>query len=266
MRFATHTMPTSHFHRSAALPFIESRSVADGRLVCYDTHSHDVFSIGAITAGACRYWHVKSTQTITAGTVVLMNAGEAHACNPLRDAPWSYVMLYVDVAWLREAGFGADLAACMSTDVVLFESLLTLHATLLDERHETAVKYRAVVDFFTLLHSTIPLADVVKSSNPKLTRAANFIDAQFTHNLRLTDVCAASNLSAAHLVRAFKAQYGMTPHAYLINRRINHAQTQLKQGNSIAAVAHDMGFADQAHFQRRFKRVVAATPEHYRKK
>ncbi|MGL4766638.1 MAG: AraC family transcriptional regulator [Formosimonas sp.] len=257
------TRPACVFWRQADLPFVEMRTVADGRAVCYELHSHDVFAIGAITAGACDYWHIKSRQTIAAGTVVLMNPHEAHACNPLLNQPWSYVMLYVDMAWLRDLGFATPFDACMSNDETVLAALLTLHATLSNEHTTSAVKRRALVDFFTLLHRTLP-HEPPKPHNAKLIRAAEFIDAQYANPVRLTDVCVAANLSAAHLVRAFKTQYGMTPHAYLINRRINHAQKQLKQGDSIAQVAHQLGFADQAHFQRRFKRATAATPEQYR--
>ncbi|WP_236730505.1 helix-turn-helix domain-containing protein, partial [Pseudomonas savastanoi] len=47
-------------------------------------------------------------------------------------------------------------------------------------------------------------------------------------------------------------------------RRIQHAQTQLKSGKMIADVAQETGFADQAHFQREFKKHLAATPGQYR--
>jgi AraC-like DNA-binding protein len=56
----------------------------------------------------------------------------------------------------------------------------------------------------------------------------------------------------------------MTPHAYLINRRIQYSRAQLRRGRQIADVALDAGFADQAHLQRTFKRLVAATPGQYR--
>ena len=51
----------------------------------------------------------------------------------------------------------------------------------------------------------------------------------------------------------------MTPHAYLLNRRIQRSQHWLRQGVT-AEVALAAGFADQAHFQRTFKRQLAATP------
>ncbi|MCY1562271.1 Helix-turn-helix domain protein [compost metagenome] len=56
----------------------------------------------------------------------------------------------------------------------------------------------------------------------------------------------------------------MTPHAYLVNRRIQYGQARLKRGAAIADAAIESGFADQAHFQRAFKQHVAATPGQYR--
>ncbi|MDI7066180.1 helix-turn-helix domain-containing protein, partial [Klebsiella pneumoniae] len=51
---------------------------------------------------------------------------------------------------------------------------------------------------------------------------------------------------------------------YLINRRIQYSRAQLRRGYPIADVALDAGFADQAHLQRTFRRLVAATPGQYR--
>jgi AraC-like DNA-binding protein len=57
----------------------------------------------------------------------------------------------------------------------------------------------------------------------------------------------------------------MTPHAYLINSRIQYAQARLRRGEAIAEVALAAGFADQAHLQRTFKQLLAATPGQYRR-
>ena len=75
----------------------------------------------------------------------------------------------------------------------------------------------------------------------------------------------ASGLSASHLVRAFKARYGLPPHAWLLNHRIQRSRAALRDGRPIAEVAQAFGFADQAHLQRAFKRLVAATPGEYRR-
>ena len=102
------------FWRNDALPFIEARSIADGREVCYTRHAHEHFSIGAITAGRSTYVHEQSQFQVSTGTVVLMNPGDVHACNPIDNQPWSYLMLYVDTPWLtdlqHQLGFSHDLA------------------------------------------------------------------------------------------------------------------------------------------------------------
>lgn len=262
------------FWRDDALPFIEARSVEDGRKVCYAAHAHACFSIGAVTAGSCTYFNGNARAPIGAGCVVLMNPQAVHACNPVDGQTWSYLMFYVDAAWLGalqgELGASANgtfapFAAILSRDPLLFAALTALHATLLDEQAGTLHKQGAIIEFFGLLQRTLaPRPPVVDSEPPPLERAAQFIDAHCTEALTLEAICAAAGLSPSYLIRRFKLRYGMTPHAYLLNRRIQRSQQWLRQGRGLAEVALDAGFADQAHFQRSFKRHLAATPGQYR--
>lgn len=274
---ATHANNASapKFWRSDALPFIEARSIEDGRSVCYARHSHETFSIGAVIGGRSVYVNRHAHEWIGAGAVVMMNPDDVHACNPVADERWSYLMLHVDVAWLtklqHELGFSENHAfrafsQTMSLDPTLFDGLSKLHAILVDADAESLRKQGAAITFFSEVQQKLNPA----SSKPyydashQLTRAAEFITENCTQALKLEDVCKAADLSASHLIRAFKQRYGMTPHAYLINRRIQYSRAQLRRGRLIADVALDAGFADQAHLQRTFKRLVAATPGQYR--
>jgi hypothetical protein len=90
------------FWRSDALPFIEARSIDDGRKVCYAKHSHETFSIGAVTGGRSVYLNRHAREWIGAGAVVMMNPDDVHACNPVAGESWSYRMLHVDVAWFTK--------------------------------------------------------------------------------------------------------------------------------------------------------------------
>src|SRR5690242_16455624 len=82
------------FWRDAELPFIEAREVKDGRKVCYAKHTHESFSIGAITAGQSTYLNGRVSERVGAGAVVVINPGDVHACNPIDEQPWSYRMFY----------------------------------------------------------------------------------------------------------------------------------------------------------------------------
>lgn len=259
------------FWRDPELPFIEARSISDGRKVCYSRHSHEVFSIGAITAGQSTYLHEKTRHAISTGTVVLMNPGDVHACNPIDDQPWSYIMFYVDAQWLGRVqqacgieGF-QPLPAIQSTDSELFSRLLDLYRVLTEPTLESLEKHETAIAFFMLMQRRLGQCDApLKKASRKVERAAQYINAHFMRVVRLEEICQTASLSEAYLIRAFEQHYHMTPHAYLINRRIQHAQAQLRAGEPIAAIAQQSGFADQAHFQRVFKKHLAATPGQYR--
>lgn len=265
---------TPYFWRDDKLPFIEARAIGDGRKVCYARHSHEFFSIGAITAGHSTYLHEKSWRPIDAGTLVLMNPGDVHACNPIDDQPWSYVMFYLDAQWLtalqhdagldRNSGF-SPLAATHSHDPELFRELDRLFATLTDPLADTLHKHTTALSFFTRMLDT--LGGMVRHQGKlpsRLQRAAEYINDNFKQAISLDDICNAASLSPSYLIRSFEQRYHLTPHAYLINRRIQYAREQLRRGRLIADIAQETGFADQAHLQRAFKKHLAATPGQYR--
>ncbi|MCC8401992.1 AraC family transcriptional regulator [Paraburkholderia sp. MMS20-SJTN17] len=266
------------FWRSDALPFIEARAIDDGRRVCYAKHSHETFSIGAVTRGRSVYLNRHAREWIGAGAVVMMNPDDVHACNPVAGERWSYRMLHVDVAWItklqHELGLSGNHAfrpfsQIMTLDAALFDGLNRLYTILAGDNEidaDTLRKESAVITFFSHLQQTLdPVSLPMRAGNGQLARAAEYIAENCTRALRLDDVCEAAGLSASHLIRAFKQRYAMTPHAYLINRRIQYSRARLRRGALIADVALDAGFADQAHLQRTFKRLVAATPGQYRR-
>ena len=262
------------FWRDERLPFIEARTIADGRKVTYTRHAHEHFSIGAITTG-CSYYHYGArTFEISAGTVVLMTPGDVHACNPIHDQPWSSYLLYLDTPGLTDLqyqlGFSTDQGyrpfdTPHTRDTTLYHGLLDLYRTLVDEQAELLQKQSTLVSYFTEVQQRLtPSLAPVREVNHKLERAADYIRAYCTQALKLEDICQAADLSPSYLIRAFKQYYGLTPHAFMVNRRIQFARSQLRNGALIADVALAAGFADQAHFQRTFKQHFAATPGQYR--
>ena len=262
------------FWRDPALAFIEARTIADGRKVTYARHAHEHFSIGAITTGRSYYHYGADTFEISAGTVVLMNPGDVHACNPIANEQWSYQMLYIDTPWLTELqyqlGFSTDQGyrpfdTPYTRDPLLYRGLLELYRIVVDEQAEHLQKQSALVSYFSDVQQRLnPSPTPVREVNHKLERAAEYIREHCTQALKLEDICQAAELSPSYLIRAFKQYYGLTPHAFLVNQRIQFARAQLRQGELIADVALAAGFADQAHFQRAFKQHFAATPGQYR--
>ncbi|NQD58823.1 AraC family transcriptional regulator, partial [Pseudomonas sp. CM25] len=76
----------------------------------------------------------------------------------------------------------------------------------------------------------------------------------------------ACGIDRFRLTRAFKAAFGLAPHAYLIQLRLARARRLLAQGQTPAEVAVALGFADQSHLGRWFRRAYQLTPADYRRR
>ena len=100
-----------------------------------------------------------------------------------------------------------------------------------------------------------------------VAQAVAFIHDNCTRDISLSDIAAAARLSPFHLARVFKQALGVSPHQYLIQLRVNSARWLLSAGSgerSLAELASAVGFADQSHLTRHFKRVLGVTPGQFR--
>ena len=268
--------PRQRFLRDAGLPFIEAREVQGALDASYARHAHETFSVGAVTGGRSDYLHERGVDEVEAGTVVLMNPEAMHACNPHRGTPWSYRMIHVDANWL--AGVQAELgvgdgrgmrgfAARTSRDPALVAAVAHVCRRLADPFAGTLGRHEAAVELCTALHERLGdrVAGGPGAAPAALALVEDYLRAHSDRPVALAELVEASGLSASHLVRAFKARYGLPPHAWLLNHRIQRSRAALRDGRPIAEVAQAFGFADQAHLQRAFKRLVAATPGEYRR-
>jgi AraC family transcriptional regulator len=100
-----------------------------------------------------------------------------------------------------------------------------------------------------------------------VTAAVAFIDENYQHDISLGDIAASAHLSPYHFARTFKKSLGVTPHQYLVQVRVNSARSLIASGasaGSLAEIASAVGFADQSHLTRHFKRVFGKTPRQLR--
>ena len=98
-----------------------------------------------------------------------------------------------------------------------------------------------------------------------LARAREAIHAQFTQSLRLQELADSAGVHPVHLAREFHRCYGSTVGKYVRKLRIEAACERLACSNSsLAEIALNMGFADQAHFSRTFRMVTGVSPRRYR--
>lgn len=112
-----------------------------------------------------------------------------------------------------------------------------------------------------------PASDAAAPPTRAVSQAVRFIHENYASELNLADIGQAASLSPFHLTRVFKKAMGMSPHQYLVQVRVNSARALLAAGagrRSLAEVAAAVGFADQSHLTRQFKRVLGLTPKQLR--
>ena len=99
-----------------------------------------------------------------------------------------------------------------------------------------------------------------------LKRVLERIEHSFQSEVSLASLAREAGYSRGHFLKMFRTSTGMTPHQYVIKRRIDHAQSLLKRRElSIIDVAADCGFSSQAHLTHIFREHVGVTPAQYRR-
>lgn len=115
-------------------------------------------------------------------------------------------------------------------------------------------------------HSTLgrSLPTNTNSVSPsRLRQVRDYIHDNLGQSLSLAELASIANLSPSRFTRVFRQETGLSPHQYLIQARIEQAKHLLRSKGdiSIGSIAHQLGFADQSHFTRHFKRIVGVSPK-----
>jgi AraC-like DNA-binding protein len=99
-----------------------------------------------------------------------------------------------------------------------------------------------------------------------LRRIREYVDAHVDRNIDLETLASTAQLSVYHFARAFKQSTGVTPHGYLLQRRVERAQELLVRTNlPLSEIALETGFADHSHFARQFRRLAGMSPSEVRR-
>jgi AraC-like DNA-binding protein len=146
-----------------------------------------------------------------------------------------------------------------------------------DERaapfHRLIDAVRAGVDRFALevaVAEAVGALAVISRAHPDfhtrpVRRALEYLRERLDASITLDHLADYADLDKFHLCRAFRAQIGMPPHAYLTHLRIARAKELLHRGVRATDVAPQVGFYDQAQLTRHFRRLVGTTPARYGK-
>jgi len=241
----------------------------------FSTHAHDSYGVAVILDGAQSFRWRGTTQLAPAGSLEVMNPGEPHDGRPAGTS-FAYRTLYPSVSLMRE--LAAELSDGRVSEPVfdrtvihdppLAKRIAAMHRTLEASSGRLAQESAFVGVMSALLwrHADLkPAARTAGGEGPLVRCLRDYLDAHVTQDVSLADLARIVQRSRYTALRLFRDGTGMTPHAYLLNRRVERARRALASGCSLADTALDFGFFDQSHFTRVFKRFTGLTPGQYRR-
>jgi AraC family transcriptional regulator len=103
-------------------------------------------------------------------------------------------------------------------------------------------------------------------ADQSLRRVRDYVENHLNGDVSLGTLARVAGLSSSHFARAFHQALGVTPHTYVLQRRVACAQRMMVASDlSLAEIALAAGFADQSHLARRFRQQTGLTPDRFRK-
>ena len=251
----------------------------------YDRHWHATFGMGFMERGAHRSLSGRGTVDAHAGEVITSNPGEVHDGRPLGNRTRRWRMVYIEPVVLASMSNEADQRAAdvqLTQPVIRDETLASALRRLLQRLEHWSATWRAhrsgaaaadsrgsagalaceqslVVACGLVLrdHSTAtPDRDV----RADVRRARERLADDLARPPSLSELATLVGLSRYQLLRRFERAYGVTPHRWLRQVRLERARAAIQGGASLAHVAAACGFADQSHMTRAFAAHFGFTP------
>lgn len=253
--------------RQPAVPFIAVKIGAD-KTYAVRRHSHDTLSVGIVEQGSSTILCEPLEFSLSPGTAVLIPPGTIHLCQPDDPERFRFKMIYIDPAWLDTALGISPATLVPATSRLDKKTLDNIRAFLegfstgdafLDETH--ALEF--VGDLLTRHFNITWVEKGPDLPDDRMDRVKAVLDQGFSDDIQLDDLTDLAGMSKYTLVRQFKARYQITPHAYVVNQRINLAKDLLRKGTSVAQTAVTCGFFDQSHFIKAFKHFTGIRPTDY---
>ena len=247
----------------------------------YHRHSHDSYSFGMTETGAQAFTCRGGSHVSSAGMVMLFNPDDPHDGHCATGHGFTYRMVHIDpglvtdlLADVRGRPSGLPLfPRPVAGDARLARSLRSLHAALTGtatplERHEQLTGTMALLTRHAMLRDRRAASARAPATSASAAQAAlrirDLLHDGYASPLTADDLAAAADCSRYAAYRAFSATFGLAPSDYQRQLRLREARLLLGTGMPAAQVAIDVGFADQAHLTRWFRRCYGVTPGAYR--
>jgi AraC-like DNA-binding protein len=236
----------------------------------YAPHAHDEFTIGVCVGGSEIIDYRGGRIRPGPGSIVVLSPGEMHTGGPGNTTDgYSYRALYAEPSLLTEGTLGGfpHFSEPLIDDPELAAAILRTHTDLGANPDPLEAESRLpwLLTALARRHSTArPATDTIPGAAGIATVVRDRLADELLDPPSLAALAADLDLSRYQLLRAFRTTMGVPPYAWLAQHRVARARGLLESGLRPAEVAALVGFSDQAHLTRWFRRVLGVTPAAYR--
>lgn len=242
----------------------------------FDRHVHLDYHIGAVSKGCMQYLHQGTNYYIGSGLLSVINPDEVH--NGSSDSINGYTGHFMGIPpyyfnQISENFHHSEVFFSQSLidDAFLYKAFLYLHdLAILNQTEPQQMHLETVMMAFVteLVHRYGGISAHSKERKSSLSliqvnQVKDLFHADLSQPIQLKELAEPLGLSKFQFLRQFKQSMGMTPHAYFKRIRLEYAKKKLMEGNDISDVAHQVGFFDQSHLNKAFKRAYLVTPNYF---
>ena len=239
----------------------------------FTKHFHDTYTIGLTYKGVLKSYNANESYDSYEYSIRINNPGEVHAG---KSKEWSHANFYPTVEILSnlyEQIFGERKIPYFQRHIIdnkfLFLKLHNFFDAYFKKEDEILIETLLIEALSSLiLEATIYTKNYKQIYEDKkiIKDTYEFINDSIETNFTLESLASNVNLSKYHFLRMFKKEFGLTPHAFIVNERLNRANVLIQNGITISQASIQVGFNDQSHFTRNFKKYFGYTPSYLIKK
>lgn len=231
----------------------------------YPAHTHSTWTLLLVDTGTVRYDLDRHQHGALGDRVTLLPPHVAHDGRSVETTGFRKRVVYLDEHLIDADRIGAAVDHPGWADPALRGAVDRLHGALdrPGDELEAEVRLELVVDGLRQRLAGATAPSVVRRDPRLAHRLRDLLDARTVEGVSLPVAAGMLGAHPTHLVRAFGAEFGLPPHRYLTGRRLDRARRLLLAGERAADVAVTVGFHDQAHLTRHFRRLLGVTPTAY---
>ncbi len=265
-------MKNSLLYVSSSFPGIQALSCNNE--FSFGEHIHNGHVLWTNANGAERYTLGKKKSVLPQGSFSVIEPGVVHANSPYETGGRHLRSLYLQKEFFQhlEKLFTGSDAGKMTLGTAVFDNcsswnqLILFHEAVISGEDRMAVEQYVVSLFSSIYRDSaekIPGHNHYGGGDKRIDKIIEYMNSNLAEQVSLGDLSELLDCTSYHLIRVFKAAKGMSPHAYLVQLRLEAARQYLDQGMPIIDVASATGFADQSHLTRKFKQRYGLTPGGY---